>query len=198
MLDIDRHVKHALHMKSSLRDLRAKAELSQADLAEVLGVSRQTINAIETEKYSPYMAHLKLRGDIGWVKERGWKKSLAMHAKGFHQRPIIELRHHVDLDAVLREPVIDLGAQHAAMGREQHRSAVETFRKVPAELGHERGTAENGDRAFSQQMRADLLWPTLSVRAIRKHKVEAMQQQRRQEFFEATFDAFDFDLKITV
>lgn len=53
MLDIDRHVKHALHMKSSLRDLRAKAELSQADLAEVLGVSRQTINAIETEKYSP-------------------------------------------------------------------------------------------------------------------------------------------------
>jgi putative transcriptional regulator len=40
-------------MKSSLRDLRTKAELSQADLAELLGVSRQTINAIETEKYSP-------------------------------------------------------------------------------------------------------------------------------------------------
>ncbi|MDF9810609.1 putative transcriptional regulator [Aurantimicrobium minutum] len=40
-------------MKSSLRDLRARAELSQADLAELLGVSRQTINAIETEKYSP-------------------------------------------------------------------------------------------------------------------------------------------------
>jgi putative transcriptional regulator len=40
-------------MKSSLRELRAKADLSQADLAELLGVSRQTINAIETEKYSP-------------------------------------------------------------------------------------------------------------------------------------------------
>ena len=53
MLDIQEDVKHALHMKSSLRDLRAKAELSQADLAELLGVSRQTINAIETEKYSP-------------------------------------------------------------------------------------------------------------------------------------------------
>jgi putative transcriptional regulator len=40
-------------MKSSLRELRAKVHLSQADLAELLGVSRQTINAIETEKYSP-------------------------------------------------------------------------------------------------------------------------------------------------
>lgn len=40
-------------MKSSLRELRSKAALSQADLAELLGVSRQTINAIETEKYSP-------------------------------------------------------------------------------------------------------------------------------------------------
>jgi putative transcriptional regulator len=40
-------------MQSILRDLRGKANLSQADLADKLGVSRQTINAIETERYSP-------------------------------------------------------------------------------------------------------------------------------------------------
>jgi putative transcriptional regulator len=40
-------------MKNELRVLRARHRLSQADLAEKLGVSRQTINAIETEKYDP-------------------------------------------------------------------------------------------------------------------------------------------------
>jgi len=40
-------------MKNLLRDLRAKRSWSQADLAEKLDVSRQTINAIETEKYDP-------------------------------------------------------------------------------------------------------------------------------------------------
>ena len=40
-------------MKSRLRELRAAREWSQADLAEKLAVSRQTINAIETEKYDP-------------------------------------------------------------------------------------------------------------------------------------------------
>ena len=40
-------------MKNRLRVLRAEHDLSQADLAAKLGVSRQTINAIETEKYSP-------------------------------------------------------------------------------------------------------------------------------------------------
>ena len=40
-------------MQSILRDLRGTANLSQADLADKLGVSRQTINAIETERYSP-------------------------------------------------------------------------------------------------------------------------------------------------
>ena len=33
--------------------LRAERQWSQADLAERLGVSRQTINAIEREKYDP-------------------------------------------------------------------------------------------------------------------------------------------------
>ena len=40
-------------MKNELRVLRARHDLSQAELAEKLGVSRQTINAIETEKYDP-------------------------------------------------------------------------------------------------------------------------------------------------
>jgi len=40
-------------MKNRLRELRAAKEWSQGDLADKLGVSRQTINAIETEKYDP-------------------------------------------------------------------------------------------------------------------------------------------------
>jgi putative transcriptional regulator len=40
-------------MKNQLRDLRAERGWSQADLAEKLDVSRQTVNAIETEKYDP-------------------------------------------------------------------------------------------------------------------------------------------------
>jgi putative transcriptional regulator len=40
-------------MKNRLRELRAEREWSQGELAEKLGVSRQTINAIETEKYDP-------------------------------------------------------------------------------------------------------------------------------------------------
>ena len=40
-------------MKNSLRMLRAERNWSQADLAEKLEVSRQTVNAIETEKYDP-------------------------------------------------------------------------------------------------------------------------------------------------
>jgi putative transcriptional regulator len=40
-------------MKSRLRVLRAERGWSQADLADRLGVSRQTINALETGKYNP-------------------------------------------------------------------------------------------------------------------------------------------------
>jgi putative transcriptional regulator len=40
-------------MKNRLRELRGARNWSQADLADRLGVSRQTINAIETEKYDP-------------------------------------------------------------------------------------------------------------------------------------------------
>lgn len=40
-------------MKNNLRELRTARDWSQGDLAEKLTVSRQTINAIETEKYDP-------------------------------------------------------------------------------------------------------------------------------------------------
>ncbi|HET7103105.1 MAG TPA: helix-turn-helix transcriptional regulator [Terracidiphilus sp.] len=40
-------------MKNLLRVLRAQRNWSQADLAERLEVSRQSVNAIETGKYDP-------------------------------------------------------------------------------------------------------------------------------------------------
>lgn len=40
-------------MKNRLRELRAERGWSQARLAELLDVSRQTVNAIEVEKYDP-------------------------------------------------------------------------------------------------------------------------------------------------
>ena len=42
-----------ISLKSRLRALRAERDWSQADLAHRLGVSRQTVNAIETGKYDP-------------------------------------------------------------------------------------------------------------------------------------------------
>ena len=40
-------------MKNKLKILRAERNWSQAKLADLAGVSRQTINAIETGKYDP-------------------------------------------------------------------------------------------------------------------------------------------------
>lgn len=40
-------------MKNKLKVLRAVRNWSQADLAERLDVSRQTVNALETGKYDP-------------------------------------------------------------------------------------------------------------------------------------------------
>jgi putative transcriptional regulator len=40
-------------MKNVVRALRTKADISQAALAEAMGVSRQTINSIETGRYLP-------------------------------------------------------------------------------------------------------------------------------------------------
>jgi putative transcriptional regulator len=40
-------------VKSKLRELRQERNWSQAELADHLKVSRQTVNAIETDKYDP-------------------------------------------------------------------------------------------------------------------------------------------------
>ncbi|MBA2344574.1 MAG: helix-turn-helix transcriptional regulator [Rubrobacter sp.] len=40
-------------MENDVRDLRTSKGLSQGRLAEKMGVSRQTINAIETGRYTP-------------------------------------------------------------------------------------------------------------------------------------------------
>jgi putative transcriptional regulator len=40
-------------MKNRVKELRATKDWSQAELADKLAVSRQTVNAIETERYDP-------------------------------------------------------------------------------------------------------------------------------------------------
>ena len=40
-------------MKNRVRELREKTGLSQGQLADVVDVSRQTINSIEMERYTP-------------------------------------------------------------------------------------------------------------------------------------------------
>jgi putative transcriptional regulator len=40
-------------MQNRVRELRSARQLSQGDLARAMNVSRQTVNAIETERYIP-------------------------------------------------------------------------------------------------------------------------------------------------
>jgi putative transcriptional regulator len=40
-------------MKNKVRTMRTQRDMAQGQLAEVMGVSRQTINSIETERYTP-------------------------------------------------------------------------------------------------------------------------------------------------
>ena len=40
-------------MKNQVRALRVKRGLAQGQLAEAMGVSRQTINSIENDRYTP-------------------------------------------------------------------------------------------------------------------------------------------------
>ncbi|QQZ08717.1 helix-turn-helix transcriptional regulator [Heyndrickxia vini] len=43
-------------MKNRIKEIRKRKKLSQEDLAEKCGVSRQTINAIENNKYDPSLS----------------------------------------------------------------------------------------------------------------------------------------------
>ena len=40
-------------MRNQVRALRTRQGLAQGELAEAMGVSRQTINSIENERYTP-------------------------------------------------------------------------------------------------------------------------------------------------
>jgi len=43
-------------MRNKVRELRKKLGLRQEDIADMVSVTRQTINAIENEKYDPTLA----------------------------------------------------------------------------------------------------------------------------------------------
>jgi putative transcriptional regulator len=59
-------------MKNAVRELRTERGLSQGDLAAKLDVSRQTINSIERERYTPSLP-------------------LALQIARFFKRPIEEI-----------------------------------------------------------------------------------------------------------
>jgi len=62
-------------MENRLRELRAERGWSQQELAERVGVSRQTINAIETERYDPSLPlAFKLAETFGCRIERIFKQ----------------------------------------------------------------------------------------------------------------------------
>lgn len=43
-------------MKNRIKELRKRSGISQGELAKLCGVSRQTINAIENDKYDPSLS----------------------------------------------------------------------------------------------------------------------------------------------
>jgi putative transcriptional regulator len=58
-------------MRNELRVLRARHNLTQAELADRLGVSRQTVNAIETERYDPSLPlAFKIAAEFGQPVEK--------------------------------------------------------------------------------------------------------------------------------
>jgi putative transcriptional regulator len=57
-------------MNNHVRELRGEQSWSQADLAERLEVSRQTINAIETGKYDPSLPLAFKIARVVWPSDR--------------------------------------------------------------------------------------------------------------------------------
>ena len=59
-------------MKNRLRVLRAEKGWTQAELAERLGVSRQAVNALETEKHDPSLdLAYRIAAQVGAAVEEG-------------------------------------------------------------------------------------------------------------------------------
>lgn len=53
-------------MRNNIRELRKKLNLTQEELAKTLGVTRQTINSIENNKYNPTLElAMKLAKTLG-------------------------------------------------------------------------------------------------------------------------------------
>ena len=46
-------MENELVLKNNLKEARAKKQISQRELAEMVGVSRNTINSIETGQFNP-------------------------------------------------------------------------------------------------------------------------------------------------
>jgi putative transcriptional regulator len=60
-----------IELENRLRDLRAKRNLTQAELAEQVGVSRKTINTVENGVFTPSTTlALKLARALGVTVER--------------------------------------------------------------------------------------------------------------------------------
>ena len=51
-------------MKNRLKELRSERKMTQEELAKIIGVSRQTINAIEKEKFYPSLPTSFLISDL--------------------------------------------------------------------------------------------------------------------------------------
>lgn len=76
-------------MTNELRVLRARQAWSQADLAEKLGVSRQTVNAIETGRYDP---SLELAFKIAQVFGQSIEEIFRLgNGSGAPARPVTEI-----------------------------------------------------------------------------------------------------------
>ena len=93
-------------MKSKLRELREGKQWSQSDLADKLGVSRQTINAIETERYDPSLP-------LAFKVARLFKKPIEdIFAKPFREDPELW---PVDYPATLDSPEPDTARGHSEL-----------------------------------------------------------------------------------
>ena len=79
-------------MKNRLKVLRAERDWTQAQLADALDVSRQTINAIETGKFDPSLP-------------------LAFRAARLFGMPIEEIFHDPALDVDGSSPAAEIGKE---------------------------------------------------------------------------------------